>query len=463
MLFSADEAVRITGGEAVGIPEGGAVEGVTIDSRAVSPGDLFIALPGEHTDGHRFAGDAVNRGALAAVVSGPRLPAHERWIPRIQVKDPLEALGRLASAYRGRFRVPVVGVTGSVGKTTTKEMIAAVLGRKMKVLKSFGNYNNEIGVPLSVFAWRPEHEAAVFELAMRGMGEIKYLTEMVRPDLGIVTNVGSSHIEVLGSREAIAKAKMELVAGLPAGGTALLNVDDPMVAAMAEAAPGPVVFFGTGPDARIRASRVEQDGSFAFTFTLEVPGGRRRVRVPVPGTHLVTNALAAAAVGRHLGLTLEEIEAGLMAYVPAGSRMQVFTAAGVTVLDDTYNASPASTAAALDVLRQVAGSGRAVAVIADMLELGARSEEEHEKIGVKAARRADLAAGFGPGAAAAVEAARNEGMSRDGARAFSDKEDLLAWLADTVEPGDTVLVKGSRGMAMEEVVARLRRILAARA
>ncbi|MEX2355627.1 MAG: UDP-N-acetylmuramoyl-tripeptide--D-alanyl-D-alanine ligase [Thermaerobacterales bacterium] len=457
MLFTIADAARSTGGEVRGAGPDTPLMGVVVDSRAVRPGDLFVALAGERADGHDYAAQAVDRGAAAVLGRRDRAEALA-GMPSVAVEEPLAALGALAAWYRVRFNVPVVGVTGSVGKTTTKEMIAALLEQKAgPVLKSLGNYNNEIGLPLSVFAWRRDHAAAVFELAMRGPGEIRYLARMVRPQIGVVTMVGPTHLENLGSVEQIAAAKGELVACLPPDGTAVLNRDDPLVKKMGQTAPCRVVYYGMGAEAMIRGTDPRTEGRFEFSFELSTPDGRRRVRVPSPGLHLIHNALAACAVGWTLGLDLETCAAGLSRYRPAGPRLQPAVLGGITLLDDSYNAGPESSAAALAVLRQVGGHGRAIAVLADMLELGPLSEEAHRRLGRLAAEKSDLLLGYGEAMAHAVDDARRAGLPAQFCRHFTAKDDLIAHLLAELEPGDTVLVKGSRGMAMEEVVAALRR------
>lgn len=457
MLFTISEAARAVGGTVRYADPATAITGVVVDSRAAGPGDLFVALAGQRSDGHRHVGAALARGATSVLAAPDRLPPDQAGAARIEVADPLQALGALAAWYRRRFDVPVIGVTGSVGKTTTKEMIAAILGQRLAVLKSYGNYNNEIGVPLSIFSWRREHGVAVFELAMRARGEIAALTQMVAPQIGVITQVGLTHLEVLGSVADIAAAKGELVRGLAPTGTAVLNADDPLVRAMAAAAPGRVVLFGTEPTAHIRGAAPRSDGRFAFTFELTTPAGSERVRVPTPGTHLMINALAAAAVGWVIGLPMVDLAAGLAAYKPAGPRLEIITVGGLTILDDSYNAAPASMLASLQALRQAAGSGRAVAVLADMLELGAAAPAGHDDVGRAAAAAADYLFAYGPLMARAAAAARAAGMPPARVSHYEDRGTLLADLRALLRDGDTVLVKGSHGMDMGAVVAALKR------
>lgn len=455
-LFRAADVAEWTGGRIrAGDPQA-AFTGVTVDSRRTRPGELFFALRGQRADGHAFVADAAARGAAGAVVERP--PAADGELPDgftlIEVQDAEAALGQVAAGHRRRLPSAAVAVTGSVGKTTTKEMVASVLAVRWPVFKSPGNYNNQVGLPLAVLAWRRDHAAGVFELAMRGPGQIAALCRILRPQVGVVTNVGESHLELLGSLEAVADAKAELVEALPPDGTAVLNADDPRVRAMASRTAARVVLYGLDGSAEVRAENAAADGPLGIRFTLCTPRGRRPVRLPVPGLHQVHNALAAAAVGVVFGLEPDEIAAGLAAFRPEEGRLNLRSFGAVTVLDDTYNAAPASTLAALRVLRQVA-RGRAVAVLADMLELGPAEHEGHRRVGREAARAADLLLGVGPRMAAAVAAAREAGMAPETARHYPDRDALLADLPDLVRPGDTVLVKGSRAMGMEAVVRAL--------
>jgi UDP-N-acetylmuramoyl-tripeptide--D-alanyl-D-alanine ligase len=423
---------------------------VATDSRQVQRGDLFVALRGEHEDGHAFIQEAAACGA--AGVLAQRMPeALADGVAAYVVFDTLAALQRLAAARRQRIAVEVIGVTGSVGKTTTKEITAAVLSTRYKVLKNEANYNNEIGLPLTLLELRPNHEKAVLEMAMYALGEIRLLCQIARPRVGIVTNVGPSHLERLGSLEAIANAKAELVESLPPDGTAILNGDDPRVAAMAGRTSARVLLYGTSPGCDVRGLDLESRGLEGIAFTLECGGRSTRIQTHLPGRHILHNALAAAAAGLVEGLALDEVAAALaMAQVPL--RLSVHRArCGATILDDTYNASPSSTMAALDLLAEL--PGRHIAMLGDMRELGALEEQGHRSVGQRAAEVAELIYAVGDLGRLTGEAARQAG--HDSVSFWSSKEEAAQDLRQRLEPGDVVLLKASRAMALETVLPLL--------
>lgn len=448
------------------------VRGVSTDSRTLAPGDLFVPLKGERFDGHDFVPDALARGAAATfwqegrpfpVRGGASAAAGGRGaVPGgaavIAVDDPLAALHRLAKWQRSRLGARVVAVTGSNGKTTTKDMAAAVLSVRWSMAKSAGNYNNEVGLPLAVLAAPRGTQVLVLEMAMRGPGQIRQLAEIARPDVGIVTNVGPVHLELLGSIENIAKAKQELVEALPEDGWAVLNADDPLVRAMAGAARSRTIFYGCGPEADVQASAVVSRGLEGIEFTLHWQGQRRRISVPAPGRHNVYNALAAAGAALALGLTLDEVAWGLAAYSKHASAMRMelrVRSDGVRVINDAYNASPASMAAALELLRELDG-GRRVAILGDMLELGPLSEAAHREVGrVAAATRVDQLAAVGRWSGTMAAAAVEAGLAPGRVATFPDAAAAAAWAKGFVRPGDVVLVKASRGLRLERVAAAL--------
>jgi len=458
VLFTATEIAREVRGWLVG-DGGAAVTGVSVDSREVGPGDLFVAIRGERTDGHLYVRDAFERGAAAALVERRDSKAPPRGRAVVVVEDSLRAMGELAAAHRRRHDVVMVGITGSVGKTTTKDMAAAALSTRWTTLKTFENYNTEIGLPLTLFELEPRHEAAVVEMGMRGPGQVGWLARIAAPLVGVVTNVEPVHLELLGSLEEIAAAKAELVKALPRDGTAVLNAASP---ALREAAAGlecRVVYFGDDPAATVRAEDVSADGG-GVAFTLVVEGERTAVHLPVPGRHNVENALAAAAAAWSLGLEPEAIARGIESFSPTGMRMQIVNASGIVIIDDTYNASPVSTRAALSALLDVAG-GRTVAVLGDMLELGAYAVEGHREVGREAARLGvDVLVAAGDLAREAAREAVRSGMEEDAVHVCDDNEDAARAVAALVRDGDTVLVKGSRGSHMEVVVRRLRALRA---
>lgn len=460
ILFTAAEAAGAVGGRLLGGSGGEGIRRVVVDSRAAGPGDLFVAVPGRRVDGHAFVGEALARGAVAALVS--RVPSGEAPAgpdpppaALILVDDTVAALGRLAAWHRARFAVDVVGVTGSVGKTTTKEMTAAALATRLRVLRSPGNLNTEIGLPLALLELRPEHQAAVLEMAMRGPGQIRYLARLARPRVGVLTVIGETHAELLGSVEAVALAKRELIEELPPEGWAVLNADDPRQRPMAAATRARVVWYGLGSEAQVRAEDPVPCGT-GVRFRLRAPElaeGEAVVTLPMPGRHHVSDALAAAATGLVLGLDLGEIARGLARVTLPEMRSRILALGGLTVIDDTYNASPASVKAALETLDQVA-SGRRVAVLGDMLELGTYALAGHREVG-QAAARVDLLLTVGTHARHIREAAVAAGLAPERALHCADRAEALAILQRLLRPGDTVLVKGSRALRLEAVVSGL--------
>jgi len=445
----------------------------SVDSRTVEAGGGFAALVGERVDGHRYVGRAIENGAAVALVSRPvedlatvRLndtaPIPDPPL-QIVVDDVLKALQRMANWLRvGRPDLRVVGVTGSVGKTTTKDAVAEVLGQRYATLKNAGNRNNEIGLPLTLSAMQPEHQVAVLEMGMYDLGEIALLCEIARPQVGVVTNVGPTHLERLGTIERIAQAKAELVQALPSDGIAVLNGDDERVAAMATVSQAPCVTYGLEADELVFcASDIESQGLEGITFAvreerradLGLEGGTRSLHCRMIGEHAIWPSLAAVAVGRLLGLNWEEIERGLLAVGPGPRLVPREARAGVLVLDDSYNASPASGHAALDALAQL--EGRKVAILGDMLELGALEEAGHLAVGRQCAQAADRLLAVGERARAIVRGALEAGMPEENASWVADGDEALAALDALIESGDVVLVKASRGIALERLVRHL--------
>ena len=416
-------------------------------------GDLFVALPGGHHDGHAFAAEAVARGASGLLLG--RAPADERAVAGAAVfvvDDPLAALQRLAAAWRAALpATEVVAVTGNVGKTTTKLIAAAVLARRYRVRATELNYNNEIGVPLCLLELEPETERAVIEHGMYSTGEIALLCKWTRPRVGVVLNVGPVHLERAGSLEAIARAKRELVEALPPEGHALLNVDDPAVAAMAGHTVARVWRFGTGEDVDVRGADLEALGAAGFAFTLHAAGERRRVRVPLPGAHLLPNVLAAAAVGLADAVPFGDVCDALEALdVPLRLSVRALPG-GITLLDDTYNASPAATLAALELLAEL--PGRRLALLGDMLELGDLAGTSHAAVGRRAAEVVDALFTVGDLARGIADAAADAGL--EAVAQLPTKDAAAGALLGALRPGDALLVKGSRALALETVVERL--------
>jgi UDP-N-acetylmuramoyl-tripeptide--D-alanyl-D-alanine ligase len=451
--FTIQELVRATDGALVSGDLGVPVAGVSIDSRTLQVGEAFFAIVGHRLDGHAFLGDAAARGAACVVVHAlPDEPPAN--VPLVLVEDTTRALGRLAAWHRSRFSIPVVAITGSIGKTTAKELTAAVLATRWEVLKPASSFNNQWGLPLTLLRLGPEHGAAVVELGTNQAGEIATLAAIAQPSVGVVTMIAAVHTEFLGSIEGVRDEKAALVRALSPSGVAVLNADDPRVASMAGETLARVVTFGRAAGATVRAVGDATETDDGLAFTLAVAGRQHAVRLAFAGRHNVANALAAAAVGVALELSLEEIVRGLGAARPVGGRSVWKRAGDVSILDDTYNASPASVRAALDTLAARRAGHRAIVVLGDMLELGALSDEAHREVGrLVAALPADELVGLGRGTALAVEAARAAGLTH--AHHAATFEDTVAHLLKRLAPGDVVLVKGSRGMRMERVVDAL--------
>jgi UDP-N-acetylmuramoyl-tripeptide--D-alanyl-D-alanine ligase len=428
----------------------GTFAGVSTDSRKVRRGDLFVALKGETFDGNAFVREAFRKGAAAAVVDAPAGLRGAGRRPVVVVKDAARALGGIARAYRLKFSIPVIAVAGSNGKTTTKEMIARVLSKRYRVLATEGNLNNHIGVPMTLFGLRPGHTAAVVEIGTNHFGEVRRLARTALPTHGIITNIGREHLRYFRDLSGVAREEGELFGHLgESGGTAFVNTDDARVVRIAGKKLRAVTYgFAAGRRRpAVAGVALAIDGSGRARFTVRARGRRPfAVRLAAPGRHAASNALAAAAVGIGLGVGPAGIRSALESFRPVGKRMEVADSGGVTVLNDTYNANPESVLSALETLRLFAGRGRRIVVLADMLELGRNSRREHALVGraIRAMGFTDVLA-FGPMAAGYV-APGGPGKH------YSDKRRLAGDLAALARPGDVVLVKGSRGMRMEEVV-----------
>jgi UDP-N-acetylmuramoyl-tripeptide--D-alanyl-D-alanine ligase len=437
-----------------------AFSGASIDSRSVGAEELFVAIEGPRHDGHDHLLDAAGRGASGVLIAQERpipdaLPAN---VAVLAAADTTRALGALAAGHRSLHRGPVVAITGSNGKTTTKEMCAAILEVRAPCLKTQGNLNNAFGLPLTLLRREDRHRTLVVELGMNHRGEIAALVEIARPTVGLVTNIGTAHIEHLGSREEIALENGDLVAGLDAAGTAVLNADDPLVLAQASRTPASVLTFGCGASADIRAEAVHAGEGF-YRFSLAGRGGRNEIRVAGLGDTTVANALAAAAAALAAGASHDDVAAGLAAYRPIGGRLEpVALDRGILVIDDTYNANPQSMEVALRVLvgALTPSGGRHVAVVGDMGELGAQTEEAHRQTGALAASLGvDEIVAVGRHADCVAEGAQAAGLSPDRIHPSDDWEQSAEALTKRLSPGDRVLVKGSRAMRMERIVDRI--------
>ncbi len=479
MLTLAD-VVEGVGGRRIEALARSFIRNVVIDSRQALRGDLFVALPGERQDGHDYVGHALGRGAIAALVHYDHVPNLEglevirldttrpddaapvvfgEGVPcLIRVGDTLTALQHLSAFWRAKFSLRVIGITGSVGKTTTKELVAQVLNMRYRTLKSEGNYNNEIGVPLTLLKLRPEHERAVIEMGMYGLGEIAAYCQWARPQVGVVTIIAPVHLERLGTIENIVKAKSELPAALPSaeeGGVAILNDDDERVRGMAAVTQARVMTYGLTPRADVWADNIESFGLDGISFVLHHGRKQRPAKLPLIGRHSVHTALRAAAVGLVEGMDLGEVVEALR--MPP-TQLRLVMAKGPfdsVVLDDTYNASVESTIAALNLLAEIEGVGPRIAVLGDMLELGDTEKQAHDEVGCRAALVAQYVIGVGERSRWTCRAAVECGARPERVFHVMTNGEALEVLNDIVRERCVILVKGSRGMKMEEIVAGL--------
>lgn len=434
--------------------------GASIDSRKTKKNDLFFALPGENTDGHRYLRHAQEQGAAAAVVSSAPLDYDGRELPLIYVEDVSKALKQLAYAQRRLFKGPVAAVTGSSGKTSTKDMLWYILSERGAVLRNIANYNNELGLPLTILALTQEHWAMTLEMGMRGLGEIDALARISEPDYGIITNIGHTHLELLGSKEKIAQAKAELLSHLPARGGVVLNSEDksllkPWLSNIRSA----VSWFGWDASSDLYPQTIVEKQEEGSIFEVHTASGKASDFVlPALGRHNVLNALGAAAAARQLGLSWDEIRNGLRKVSLTGMRLELqeIPERRILLVNDTYNANPDSMAAALDVLAGLAVGRRAVAVLGDMYELGDYTEEGHYRVGKKA-KELEIARLITVGSLGELigHGAIKAGLAEERIRACHSKEEALCYLRAILQEGDVVLVKGSRGIEMESIVAGL--------
>ncbi|MFO7716763.1 UDP-N-acetylmuramoyl-tripeptide--D-alanyl-D-alanine ligase [Desulfosarcina sp.] len=457
------QVLTATGGSLISGTAEMVFAGIGIDSRTIGPTHLFVAIAGASHDGHRFVGDVLDRGVQGLVVAGSRVADMPMdriaagGVACVAVDDTTRALGALARFNRNRGSLKVLAVTGSNGKTSTRMFMDLVIQKTYSTLSTAGNLNNHIGVPLTLFRLAPAHQVALLELGMNHAGEIGRLGCICEPDVGVITNVGPAHLEGLGSLDNVARAKGELLQAIRPGGTAILNADDPRVAALAGSTGHPVVYFGCDRRAQIRADDIRLTDA-GTAFRLVTPSGAIAVTLATPARVMVSNALAAAAAGEVLGVPLALIQAGLASFCPQAGRMGIrLPGRDLCVLDDTYNANPSSMAAAIETLARMQANRRTLAVLGDMLELGPQSAALHREIGRAVAdARIDQLLVTGRFASAVAEGAMERKMAAE--RIFTGtKPALVERLKRLLRPGDLILVKGSRGMAMEEVVAAMGR------
>jgi UDP-N-acetylmuramoyl-tripeptide--D-alanyl-D-alanine ligase len=424
-------------------------EGYSIDSRTIAAGELFFAVKGERFDGHDFVEAALGRGAVAAVVRRDHLDRYPKTAPLLGADDTLVALQTLATAVRKLWGKPLVGVTGSAGKTTTKEAIAHVLNSRFRVLKSEGNFNNHFGLPLMLLKLEPEHDVAVIEMGMSHAGEIRALAKIAQPEIGVVTNVAPVHLEFFDSLAGIARAKYELVESLPAGGTAVLNADDEYVSQFGRDFKGTVVSYGSNPTANIRAENVQSLGAEGSQFDVVTAGSREPARLPLVGEHNILNGLAAIGVALARGMSLAEAVASLATLAPAEKRGQILQLGNITVVNDCYNSNPKALEAMVEALAGMKGRRRIV-VAGEMLELGPAGEEMHRAAGRQIAeQKIDVLVGVRGQAQAMVESAQQAGLD---AAFVVTPEEAGQWLARETRDGDVVLLKGSRGVKLEKAI-----------
>jgi UDP-N-acetylmuramoyl-tripeptide--D-alanyl-D-alanine ligase len=458
--FTGEELLQWTGGRGVGASLAGShFTGVSINTRTLAPGELFVAIRGEVHDAHRFLSNAAEGGAGGLMVEEAWL--EENALPGevsgVAVADTTAALGALAAGYRTRFEGPVVAITGSNGKTTTKEMCHRILSVAAPCLKNEGNLNNEFGLPLTLLSREPEQRAAVVELGMNHRGEIARLAAIARPDVGVITNIGTAHIEYLGSREEIAREKADLIAALGEDGVAVLNRDDDYVMSQAERAPGRVLTYGRSAEADVHANDVRFEDGGVYAFRLCSPQGDTAIRIHGLAETTVINALAAGAAALAAGASLEAVAQGLGRHDQVPGRMACRELSdGVCVIDDTYNANPQSMKNALESLARLKGAGRGFAVLGDMGELGEAAESAHRDTGRIAAQQGvDFLFALGERAELVAEGAREAGMEASRVLVGKTPEELCDGVRERMGAGDWILVKGSRAMRMERVVEAL--------
>ena len=444
---------------------------VGIDSRTLIPGSLFVAIPGESEDGHDYIEDAFTNGASYALIEHPVATDfkvidlrkgtkqnldQEPEVPFcLLVDNSVEALQKVAGFWRNRLEVRVIGITGSVGKSTTKELTTTVLKQRYRTLKNPGNLNNEIGLPLTLWRLSEGHDRAVLEMGFYVPGEIKFLCDLTHPVIGVVTNIGTVHAERAGSQEEIARGKAELIQALPAepDGIAILNYDDDLVRAMADQTKARIFYYGLSPEADLWANHVEGLGLDGIKFQLHYQNETIHLKVPLIGRHSVHTVLRAAAVGLVEGLSWEEIIRGLRAGHTQLRLVAVKAACGAMILDDTYNASPKSMLADINLLDEM--DGRKVAVLGDMLELGRYEHQGHQKVGIRAAEVADVIVTVGQLAKIIAKSAADMRFKEENIHSFEDNFEAIAFLKKYLTESDVVLVKGSRGMRMDKIVTAL--------
>jgi len=460
-MLTCKEIILATNGILVSGKNEQEILGVSTDSRSIQAGNLFIPIKGEKFDGHSYINNALENGAIGTLTQQD-LFCEDGYEDKydnkiiIRVKDTLKALRDIAVYYRQKFAIPFIGITGSVGKTSTKDMIARVMEQEYIVLKTQGNFNNEIGVPLTIFNLDDTYQAAVVEMGMSAIGEISRLTSIVRPKVAVITNVGISHIEKLGSRQNILKAKMEIFEGLSRDGLIVLNGDDNLLYGLKGFLNFRTVYYGMDEGLDYQAYNIQNAGEAGIYFDINIKNSEYKIHVPLPGVHNVYNALAAIAVGVEMGIEMEYIIKGISEFVSGKMRLNIIKSNGIKLINDAYNANPQSMEAALRVLKDVGDIRRRIAVLGDMFELGDWEKNAHVEIGRLAFNLGiDYIIAVGKNAAYIAEGALAAGAPSQNVKHFSNNKTAIEFLKPFIAEGDAILVKGSRGMKMEEIVEQM--------
>jgi UDP-N-acetylmuramoyl-tripeptide--D-alanyl-D-alanine ligase len=460
LTISLSELLKVAGGKLWNDAKANQTRarGVSIDSRTIKNENLFVAIPGERFDGHQFVWEATNKGASLVIISKEKTNQVKKkelkGIPVVLVEDTKKALRDIAFWHRNKFEIPVVAVTGTNGKTTTKDMIAEVLSSEFRVLKSIKSYNNLIGVPLTLFELNSDTEVLVLELGMSSPGEIRILTKTAQPNLGVITNIGPAHLESMQSLEKIAQAKFELLDNMPSPHTSVLNADDEFLAKRIKNSREKTISFAIKNEADFQASELTIDDEGYIGFKVN---GKLNINLELLGEHNVYNALAAFAVGALLGVDELKIKESLERYTPSELRMELNQVGNIKIINDSYNANPVSMANALKTLRQMKDEGRKIAVLGDMLELGEKTLDYHFELGKSVAESGiDLLLTVGKHSPAISQGAKQHGMNPERIFAFDNNERVSSYLLENLKAGDLVLIKGSRKMKLEEVVLSLK-------
>lgn len=457
------ELLKATGGRLIQGDLKREISGISTDSRKIKEYELFITLKGPKYDGHNFAQEAIKKGACGVLISNSQFPISKLLITdhrlpiTILVRDTLEALGQIAEYYREKFDLPVVAVTGSTGKTTTKDMIASILSLELSVLKTQENFNNEVGVPLTLFQLSKKHQVVVLELGMSALGEIERLTRISSPKIGVITNVGEVHLQYLGNVRKVALAKAELVYALGKDDVAILNTDDPYVRDMRKRIKARIITYSIRKRAQVRAKEIENLREEGMRFILRIGKESLSIYLRCLGYHNIYNALAAASTAHALGMKKEMIQEGLSQFRPLAGRMKIMRMRGLTILDDTYNASPKSFIAAIDTLRNLSPRGRKILVVGDMLELGERAPLAHKETGIYIAHSGiDMLITCGELAGYLAQGALEAEMEKRRIISCQNKEEAWGKLSSLAREGDTILIKGSHATGMEEIIKKLK-------